>query len=497
MRKMEAGSKGYNDNYIFFSYSHMNADEAKTVIDSLREAGHSVWYDDGVDPGVSWDDYIAERIEYCRCFTAYVTEAYTSSVNCIDEISYARDKGKEIVLIHAEDAEFPRGLQMRLSGAEHFRMHDYNNNSLFYKALFDTEGVRACRTGNTSPEVPPRPEKKRRRSSAKRSERRKIPVLPIVLILGLILFSIISYHEINEDILASQGTQCTICEMNFTLPDDSYVQETDSNKVFSNYEELIIPARTRGEGVLEPEDFIELQWYNGQGNKYLLAAALAASFSNDEFEEAADMITLDKTGMFHEFQIGSVSGRYGTVKISGFTNTEIQCLNNGIFYNIEFLNTELEDDEINAFIESIDFNAVLEDQTVYCGDISLTVPGNYYEAAHEWDDGRQDPHLYMCNAGSLREVIAYYYDGESGRSAPDLAGAYADYYNTVVTERDESFGKSYFLELVYEENGAEYSEVMALFEISGKTYVVELISDQPDITIDSMEDIVSTIEVSE
>lgn len=496
MRKMEAGSKGYNDNYIFFSYSHMNADEAKTVIDSLREAGHSVWYDDGVDPGVSWDDYIAERIEYCRCFTAYVTAEYACSANCIDEISYARDNGKKIVLIYAEDAEFPRGLQMRLSAAERLRTSDYNSSSSFYKVLFDIEGVSACRTGNTVPDVPPRP-KKKRRASSKRSVGRKIPVLPIVLILLLIAFIIVAINKVNGDSTSSQGVRCTICEMNFTLPDDSYIQETDRKTAFSNYEKLHIPARERGEGVLKPEDFIELQWYNGQGNKYLLAAAQAASFSNDEFEEAADMITLDKIGIFHEFQIGSVSGRYGIVKISGFTNTDIQCLNNGVFYNIEFLNTELEDDEINAFIESIDFNAVLDDQTVYCGDISLTVPGNYYEAAHEWDDGRQDPHLYMCNVGSLREVIAYYYDSESGRSAPDLAGAYADYYKTDITERDKGFGKSYFLELVYEENGAEYSEVMALFEISGKTYVVELISDQPDITIDSMEDIVSTIEVSE
>ena len=190
---MEAGSKDYNDNYIFFSYSHMNADESEAVIDCLRRTGHSVWYDDGVDPGVSWDDYIAERIENCRCFVAYVTEAYTGSANCIDEISYARDKGKEIVLIHVADAEFPRGLQMRLSGAEHFRISDYTNSSSFYKALFDIEGISACRTGNAVPNVPKRPEKKGRRSSAKRSAGRKIPVLPVVLVLLSIIFHDILY----------------------------------------------------------------------------------------------------------------------------------------------------------------------------------------------------------------------------------------------------------------------------------------------------------------
>ena len=476
----------------------MNADESEAVIDCLRRTGHSVWYDDGVDPGVSWDDYIAERIENCRCFVAYVTEAYTGSANCIDEISYARDKGKEIVLIHVADAEFPRGLQMRLSGAEHFRISDYTNSSSFYKALFDIEGISACRTGNAVPNVPKRPEKKGRRSSAKRSAGRKIPVLPVVLVLLSIIFPIVaSYSDITEDTPSSQGVRCTIGEMHFNLPDDSYVQETDHNVVFSNYEGLHISAREEGEDLLKPEEFIELLWYNGEGNKYVLAAAQAASFSNDEFEEAADTATIDKLSTYQGFQIGSVSGRYGVRKIDGSVNTEIQCLNDGILYSIGFLNTELDDDEISAIIDSIDFDAVLRDQIVYCGDIILRVPGNYYEAEYEWDDERLDSHAYMLRTDTVKEILVCYYDSVSGRGASELAGVYADYYNTVITERDENFGKSYLLEIVYEENGAEYSEVMALFEISGKTYVVELISSQPDITIDSMDEMLSTIEINE
>lgn len=496
---METGSKEGINNYIFFSYAHLNAKEAKAVIGSLRGAGHSVWYDDGVAPGFSWDDYIAEHIEHCRCFLAYVTEAYKNSANCIDEISYARDKGKEIVLIYAEDAEnadFPKGLQMRLSAAKILRTSDHDNSASFYKALFETGGISASRTGDTVPNIPPQPEKKRKRSSRKKSAGKKIPLLPIALILVSIAFSKIIYNDIPDDTPSSQGVRCTIGEMDFTLPDDSYVKESDREKVFSNYRQLHIPARERGEEVMDPEDYIDIQWYNGQGNKYVMVTAQPASFSNDEFEAATDMIVLDKVGEYKEFRVGSAAGRYGIEKFDSFTNTVFQCLNNGIFYYIGFLNTELKDDEISAVIDSIDFYADLDDQTISCGDISLKIPGNYYEAESGWDDGRQDPHAYVFRTDTLKAINVCYYDSVPGRSASELAELYADYYGTDPVERDESFGKCHFLELVYEDNGTEYSEVMAMFEISGKTYAVELISDQPDITITRLEDILSTIEIS-
>lgn len=497
--------KESNDNYIFFSYSHMNAAEAKSIIDSLQRAGHSVWYDDGVVPGVSWDDYIAEHIEYCRCFVAYVTEAYKSSSNCFDEINYARDNGKEIVLIYAEDVEnvdFPKGLQMRLSSAKILRVSDYDNSynsPSFFKALFDIEGISASRTGNAVPDVPLRPKKKKRVSS-KKSGRRKIPVLLIAFILVIFLFVLGMMHIIDEDTSLSQGKQCTIWEMNYTLPDDGYVQETEHEEAFSNYSKLNIPARERGEEVLEPEDFIDLQWYYGQGNKNVLITAQAASFSNDEFEEAVDTIMLDKVDTIKKFQVGSVNGRCCSESFgfnNTYINTSIQCLNNGVFYNIVFLNTELDEDEINTFIESIDFDAVLDSHTINCGDITLTLPGNYYEVAHEGDDSEQDSRIYMYYTDAVKQVIINYYDSASVGNASEIAEVYADYVKTNITERDESFGKCYCLEFVFEENSIEYSEVAAVFDVSGKTYLVELLSGKPDITIGSIEKILSTIEMNE
>lgn len=493
---METGSKECSDNYIFFSYAHANADEAKAVIDSLRRTGYSIWYDDGVDPGVSWDDYIAERIECCRCFAAYVTEAYIGSANCIDEISYARDNGKEIVLIYAENAAMPKGLQMRLSSARVIRVSEYQNSTAFYEDLSDIEGVRTCRTGHVVPDVPPRPEKHRRRRSAKRASERKIPVMPVILIV-LLIASFFSVYKIMEAEDTSTGSRCTIGEMHFDLPDGSYEKETSREKTFDNYENLMIPARSRGEEVLKSEDYIDLQWYNGQDNKFVLVSAQAAFFSNDEFDDAVEAIMLDKIGTYKQFRVGTVNGRYGVVRIEEFTNTNIQCLNNGIFYTISFLNTELEDDEINAVIDSIDFEAELKGQEVYCGDISLTIPGNYYAVEEDWNGTELDPHAYMIRTDKTREVLVFYSDTASHGSASELTGVYADLYKADITESDESFGKCHYIDLVKADSGTDYPEIIALFEISGKIYTVEFLSDKRDITIDDIKKIVSTVEVHE
>ena len=52
--------------YIFISYSHSDSDAALKIIKALSEAGFRVWYDNGIEAGTEWPEYIAERCMLSR-----------------------------------------------------------------------------------------------------------------------------------------------------------------------------------------------------------------------------------------------------------------------------------------------------------------------------------------------------------------------------------------------------------------------------------------------
>ena len=100
--------------YIFISYSHRNADRASAIIRSLNRAGYRVWYDEGLIPGREWDENIARIIMGCDYFIALITHEYLASSNCKDELNYARDKNKPILLIYLDEVALPAGMELRL-----------------------------------------------------------------------------------------------------------------------------------------------------------------------------------------------------------------------------------------------------------------------------------------------------------------------------------------------------------------------------------------------
>ena len=100
--------------FIFISYSHRNSDQAAEIISTLNRAGFRVWYDEGLIPGREWDENIARIIMGCSYFIALLTEEYLASSNCKDELNYARDKNKPIVLIYLDEVTLPAGMELRL-----------------------------------------------------------------------------------------------------------------------------------------------------------------------------------------------------------------------------------------------------------------------------------------------------------------------------------------------------------------------------------------------
>lgn len=103
-----------DDEYIFISYSHKDADAVFEELKKFKGEGYNIWYDQGIDVGVDWDDAIAEALEGCALFVCFISKNSLASDNVINEIKFADDENKDIVLIYFEDIQLKGGLKLRL-----------------------------------------------------------------------------------------------------------------------------------------------------------------------------------------------------------------------------------------------------------------------------------------------------------------------------------------------------------------------------------------------
>lgn len=123
--------------FIFISYSHKDSDRILPFITRLENEGIHVWYDEGIDPGTEWDENIASHLKGCSGIIAFLSENYLASENCRDEFNYARDLGRERLLVYLEDVELPAGMAMRLNRLQAIHKYRYKNEEDFYAELIN------------------------------------------------------------------------------------------------------------------------------------------------------------------------------------------------------------------------------------------------------------------------------------------------------------------------------------------------------------------------
>lgn len=127
--------------YIFVSYAHRNEAEAYKIITRMQAEGYRVWYDRGVDPGTEWAENIAERVASCDYFIAFITKEYLKSTNCLDELSFARDKEKKRLLVYLENVTLPDGISMRSNRLQAIHKYAYTQEEEFFENLFRAKGI--------------------------------------------------------------------------------------------------------------------------------------------------------------------------------------------------------------------------------------------------------------------------------------------------------------------------------------------------------------------
>ena len=130
--------------YIFISYAHLDWERVCPILERLYESGFNIWYDKIITAGTSWDDNIALHIDTSAYFIAFISENYLNSDNCKDELSYARDLNKEMLLIYLDEVNLPAGLAMRLnrSQAVIWNKEDDTYSDEDFTKIINAKGIR-------------------------------------------------------------------------------------------------------------------------------------------------------------------------------------------------------------------------------------------------------------------------------------------------------------------------------------------------------------------
>ncbi len=113
-----------NDPFIFASYSHADAELVYVELRRLKDLGYKVWYDEGIQAGGQWTDQLAERLSDCSLAVYFITPNSVLSRHCSNEIHYALDLEKPVLVIHLKPASLPPGQRLQLGRIQGIIRHE-------------------------------------------------------------------------------------------------------------------------------------------------------------------------------------------------------------------------------------------------------------------------------------------------------------------------------------------------------------------------------------
>jgi TolB-like protein/Tfp pilus assembly protein PilF len=145
--------------FIFVSYAHANAEKIYGELESLHDQGFNVWYDDGISPGQSWRQELADAIDHASMLVYFVTPESGASANCHKEVNFALDANKPVLVVHLQPTELPSAMRLSLGDIQAILKHQLSEE--VYRDKLHT-GVNDClRLGVSAPRAvsPKRPDK--------------------------------------------------------------------------------------------------------------------------------------------------------------------------------------------------------------------------------------------------------------------------------------------------------------------------------------------------
>ena len=134
------------EKYAFISYAHKNQTEVFRMLTSLQRDGFPLWYDDRLELTINYFKDIADHLEGCSLFLAFISKDYIASKNCLNELYYADKLGKNILFYYLEEVTMPGELEMNFGMLQAVLSHQFSDPDMAYKKLISSSVMQALQT---------------------------------------------------------------------------------------------------------------------------------------------------------------------------------------------------------------------------------------------------------------------------------------------------------------------------------------------------------------
>ncbi len=178
-----------NEPFIFISYSHKDTNRVIPCVNALAEKGYRVWYDNGIEAGTEWTEYIAERLMASGTVVAFMSKDAQASHNCRREINFAIELKKELLIVYLEDFPLTPGMRLQLGSIQAMFSYKAPDEQTFYNNLCSAAILEPCLIKSepkpelvtepvteSEPESEPKPEPAPEPKSEPKSEPKPEPV---------------------------------------------------------------------------------------------------------------------------------------------------------------------------------------------------------------------------------------------------------------------------------------------------------------------------------
>lgn len=131
--------------YIFFSYSHKDADRVYPLLEQMVRDGFRVWYDDGNHPGDDWLENIGEHLNNCHICLAMLSANSEASHNCKKEVTFAAQCGKKLMAVKLEEFAMTVGMRLQLSTIHYLVRTSFPSDAALLQKLYESDQMDVCR----------------------------------------------------------------------------------------------------------------------------------------------------------------------------------------------------------------------------------------------------------------------------------------------------------------------------------------------------------------
>ena len=143
-----------DENYIFVSYAHADAEKVWPILDALNDKGYRIWFDDGIDPGTEWPADIEKHLNNCSAVISFISPKAVASANCRRELTLSLELRKPFVYVLLEQTKLAEGMSLQLAGQYCINKTALSDEKLI-KKLCAAKALEGCKIGSSVPEPEP------------------------------------------------------------------------------------------------------------------------------------------------------------------------------------------------------------------------------------------------------------------------------------------------------------------------------------------------------